>query len=173
MFVHGHIPHGEAWGYLRDHLKPTTPYAAECLELARTYEPSTPAHAKRIYLAQRRPLVTPARPRKPVDQSARLDHNLLTSAHAEIKRLLVRADYAHIGRPKPKLSLEKAPPPPPLPKSPAPRDVDYMGEYARLDRKTMIESFKSGLFDRLTPARVQRAFGTPDYFNGKTREDFQ
>jgi hypothetical protein len=174
MFVHGHIPLGEAWGYLRDHLKPTTPYAAECLERARTYTPPSKAHVKRIKLRERAPLVIPARPRKPLDQSARLDHNDITSAHVAIERLVRvanwtdRAPCIKVHRPEP----VKVYPPAPPPKSDERKDVDYADLFAMGDRKQLIELFKHGHHARLTPARVMRAFGTPDFFNGRVPHDF-
>lgn len=86
MLVHGGASLGEAWGHLRDTLKPTTPYAAECLACARTFEPPSKAHLKR--LKRLRLAVTPVREPKPIDTTPRKRINEAMAYGREIERLL-------------------------------------------------------------------------------------
>lgn len=102
MKVHGDIPLGDAWGYLRDNLKPTTPYSADCIAIAHEFEQPSRAHLKR--LKRLRTPVTPVRPRSVPDTTARAHHNEAARYGRMIERLL-KPNSTAPARPLPKGAL--------------------------------------------------------------------
>jgi hypothetical protein len=79
------------WPWMRDHARPTTPYAREQLEKCRTYEAPSKAHIKRI--KRDRPMVLRARKTVPCDAAPRLLHNDLMAIARETRAILKREEY--------------------------------------------------------------------------------
>jgi hypothetical protein len=151
MLVHGGIPLGEAWGWLRDHAKPTTPYAADQLAMCRTYEPPSKAHLKK--LSKLRLAVTPARARPEPDRSARIDQTRLVAMGQAVAKLHVRDMSA---RPEPR----QYPVTPPIRRA-SHREPDYAAEFAALDRKHMLEMRRTmGEKFQPTQDRIIRTWGS-------------
>lgn len=166
MRVHGDIPLGEAWGYLRDHLRPTTPYAADCIAIAHEFEPPSKGHLKR--LKRLRLAVTPARKPKPAPQR----HSPSLEAYGYARQ--VREALGAVWKAPEPLPAKPVPPNEPMARVEYrnPIDIDYRAEFYRLDRNDLREMARlaklrpeNGLGARLSPRRVFLAFGDVNALN--------
>lgn len=82
----------DVWPFLRDHARPTTPYAAEQLAKCRTYAPPSKAHIKR--LKRERPLVLKVQKPQPKPPcAARLDTNMLIRLRDQSRSLVMKDKY--------------------------------------------------------------------------------